>query len=267
MSPSKSLPTLTAIMLLSSASAGLVGCGDDGGSGDPSDAATSIDAAPQVDGAPVIDAARPDSMPGPDAMLSGAEVVINEFLMDQAGVGSDGDEFVELQGLPNTDYTGLSLLQVDGDVGLNLNPGLVLTENPGCMTDANGICEISVPANTFQNGSQTLLLVMGASVVLNNTDLDANDDGVIENMPWNELIDGVAVINDQADFGYAGATLLMKLTDNGQPTVFGGGSRIPNGIDTNTPGDWVSNTPNFDNSGIVQGEARNTPGAANSVEP
>jgi hypothetical protein len=184
--------------------------------------------------------------------------------------GNDKDEFVELKGVANTDYSGLRLLQVDGDVGQNLTPGVVISTHAGCMTDANGYCAITVSNNSFQNGSQTMLLVAGGTFVDGVTDLDTNDDGNIDNVLWTTLHDGAAIVNNGTDFGYAGSTVLEKtLSGGGQsdPITFGGASRIPDGTDTNTAADWTSNTPNFDNSGILTGEARNTPGAANTIEP
>lgn len=254
-------------------------CGDDGGSAQV-DARAAIDgAAGQIDSAvPDADPAAPDAMQVgiPDANAGAADalpmpvsdVIINEMLLDQAG--NDTDEFVELKGLPNTDYSGLRLLQVDGDVGMNLNPGLVISTHAGCTTDANGYCAITVNSNSFQNGSQTMLLVAGGTFVDGVTDLDANDDGNIDNVLWTTLHDGAAIVNNGSDFGYAGNTVMLKTTAGGgqnDPLTFGGASRIPDGTDTNEAADWTSNTPNFDNSGIASGEARNTPGAANTVEP
>lgn len=253
-------------------------CGDDGGSAQV-DARSVIDAAGQIDsavGAPDADPNAPDAAPVglPDANLSAPDampmvmsgVIINEMLLDEAG--NDKDEFVELKGDPNTDYSGLTILQVDGDVGMNLNPGVVVTSHAGCTTDANGYCAITVNNNSFQNGSQTMLLVQGGTYVDGTTDLDTNDDGNIDNTPWTTLLDGAAIVNTGTDFGYAGNTVMLKTVSGGgnsQPLTFGGASRIPDGTDTNTAADWTSNTPNFDNTGIANGEAHNTPGAANTI--
>ena len=104
-------------------------------------------------------------------------------------------------------------------------------------------------------------------------DIDTNDDGAIDNEPWTALIDAVAVFDnrpdmDNMDHTYAGAAVLTKVFGpSNEPVEFGGASRIPNGMDANDANDWVSNTPEIDNMDIAAGEARNTPGAVNSVEP
>lgn len=262
-------PIVVSLLVCLAASA----CGDDGDGGGVFDASATPDArgaidAALVDGGPSGPDARSDANTVPaDAALPG-EVVINEVVLDETG--NDNDEFAELKGLPNTDYSGLTMLQIDGDDDndVSLNPGIVISAHAGCTTDANGHCEIMVNNNTFQNGSQTILLVSGATVTVGTTDIDGDNDGVIDNEPWTALLDGMAIVNSATDFGYAGNTLLMKtVAGGGEPTTFGGASRIPDGTDTDASADWVSNTPNFDNSGIVSGEARNTPAAANTVEP
>jgi hypothetical protein len=250
-------------------------CGDDGG-GDGGNASDARPSTPDAtSNGPDAMATGPDAMPGtpdsgplPDAAVP-SEVVINEAVLDNAG--NDNNEFAELKGLPNTDYTGLTLLEIDGDDdgGVSLNPGVVVSIHAGCVTDANGYCEIAVANNTFDNGSQTLLLVEGGTYVVGTTDIDASNDGVIDNEPWTTLLDGVAIVNAGTDFGYAGNVVLMKTVGGNQddPVTFGGASRIPDGTDTDAAADWTSNTPNFNNAGIASGEARNTPGVANTVEP
>ncbi|MCP4446122.1 MAG: hypothetical protein GY811_12365 [Myxococcales bacterium] len=116
--------------------------------------------------AAAVDAGLADAAAS-DASLSGAGVgpqvigvVLNQILLDQAG--GDTDEFVEFKGEANTDYSDISLLQVDGDNSDGTNAGLVLTVHAGCTTDASGYCEININANHFQNGTQSLLLVPDA---------------------------------------------------------------------------------------------------------
>lgn len=269
----RALPSLFALGIAACGSSES-GTADAGGQGIPDASTVVFDAASVVD-ASLTDAASFDAA-GLDADVTDLDagppvtgVVLNEVLLDQAG--NDGDEFAELKGEPNTDYSNLSLLQIDGDNGDMLDPGLVLTVHAGCTTDANGYCEIEVNANQFQNGTQTLLLVTGAANFMGQ-DIDADDDGTIDNEPWDQLVDAVAIFDgvpamDNTDRTYAGNSVLNKTLDNGQPTAFGGASRIPDGTDTDAAADWTSNTPNFDNSGIATGEARNTPGAVNTVEP
>jgi uncharacterized protein len=62
---------------------------------------------------------------------------------------------------------------------------------------------------------------------------------------------------------YGGVTLEANF-DGGSLTV-GGASRIPNGTDTDTVGDWVRNAFDITNATIQQGDAYNTPNDFNRV--
>ena len=237
------------------------------------DAASSIDAAVGIDGGVGIDAGDPaDAGPTLDADTTPAVFMINEFVLDQAG--TDSGEFVELKGTANTDYSAYTVLQIDGDFSTNpsVDQGAILTIHAVGTTDANGYFLIDPPSNSFQNGTQTLLLVREFTGAVND-DIDADDNGTIDTTPWAELVDAVAVFDnrpsvDNMDHTYAGGAVVTKVFGVGnEPVEFGGGSRIPDGTDTNGSSDWTSNTPAIDNAGIVSGEALNTPGAANAEQP
>lgn len=254
------------------------GCGSDGDGAVP-DAQRGIDASSGIDAAGIdaagTDAAVADANPtqvdaNTETDAAASTVVINEIVLDQ--YGNDSDEFAELKGTPNTDYSNLLLLQIDGDDdGTNqTDPGKILSTHPGCTTDSLGYCSIEVASHTFQNGTQTLLLVSGT---VGKVDVDTNDDGVFDSEPWTAILDAVAIYDNRPsenniDQTYSGNAVLTKVLNGAgdEPLVFGGGSRIPDGLDTNEASDWTSNAPRFDNTNIQTGEARNTPGAVNSVE-
>jgi predicted extracellular nuclease len=128
---------------------------------------------------------------------------------------------------------------------------------------------MALTTNSLENGTLTLLVVKGFTGVLGD-DLDTNDDGTLDAVPWVELVDSVAV-NDGGigDLTYYGPTLGPNF-DGLDPSEPGGASRIPDGQDTETTNDWRRN--DFDLAGIpghtgtpVFGEARNTPEAANEA--
>lgn len=192
--------------------------------------------------------------------------VINEFSASTTGTDV---EFIEFFGSPNTDYSAYTLLEIEGDANTtNSSEGFVDEIIPLGTTDANGFLLVSLAANTFENGSISLLLVKD-STATDSVDIDTDDNGVIDTTYWSEITDSVA-IND----GVAGAltyatTVLIELYD-GLSYTPGGASRIPDGTDTDTTADWVRN--DFDLAGIpgyagsiVAGEAYNTPGAPNQV--
>ena len=189
--------------------------------------------------------------------------VINEFVFNHTG--SDTNEFVEILGDPNTDYSNLWILQVEGDATA---PGTIDSAVQVGTTDADGFWSTGFSGNTYENGSVSLLLVENFTGSVGD-DIDPNDDGTAENTPWTSIVDSVAVNDgDSGDLSYA-QTELSSGFDGGSFTV-GGASRLPDGTDSDSPSDWVRN--DFDLAGIdgftgtpAEGEALNTPGAANAA--
>ncbi len=229
--------------------------------------------APNADAEVDIDADpnAPDADLTPDATPVSSDLRINEILLDQ--FGNDADEFLEVVGTASTDYSAFTLLVIDGDYyNTGTGRGEILNALAVGSTSADGYWVTSVNNNSFQDGTSTVLLVRDFSGA-EGDDIDADDDGAIDaDPPWAELIDAVAIFDDtpssgNQDYTYAGDSVLTKVSSPSQPVAFGGASRIPDGTDTDSADDWVSNTPRFDNSGIASGEAYNTPGAENTVEP
>ena len=188
---------------------------------------------------------------------------INEFSASTTGTDV---EYIEIYGEPETDYSALSVLQVEGDS--SSTPGVIKSVTSIGTTDVNGFYLADLTANTLENGTLTLLLV-DTFTGLGDEDLDTDDDGVIDVTPWNSIVDSIAVNDGGAgDLNYG----LPVLTANYDGVAFtpGGASRIPDGMDTEAVTDWVRN--DFDLAGIVGyvgsislGEAYNTPGAANEI--
>jgi len=191
---------------------------------------------------------------------------INEFNFSHTG--SDTREYIELRGAAGADLRAYRLLVIEGDSG---SPGTIDVARTLGTADAQGFWWTGfLPQDTLENGTQTLLLVEGFSSTV-GTDLDTNNDGVLDLTPWTAVIDAIAV-NDggSGDLTYLSPVLVANY--DGLPFPPGGASRIPDGTDTDTTADWVRN--DFDLAGIpgftgtlVAGEALNTPGAANATSP
>ncbi|MBF2036613.1 MAG: endonuclease/exonuclease/phosphatase family protein [Leptolyngbyaceae cyanobacterium T60_A2020_046] len=189
--------------------------------------------------------------------------LINEFVFDP--VGTDTNEYVEIFGSANTDYSRYTLLQIEGDFGSTL--GRITTAQGLGSTDASGFWTTGFLNNVYQNGTQTLLLVADFTGSVNQF-LDANGDGVLDVTPWSAIADSVAVTDGGAsDLTYSPVVLTPGY--DGNSFRVGGASRIPNAANTGTLADWVRN--DFDLAGIPGftgtpevGEALNTPGAANA---
>ncbi|SFR87576.1 hypothetical protein SAMN04487846_0173 [Microbacterium sp. cf046] len=201
------------------------------------------------------------------ALAAPGGVVINEFSASTAGTDV---EYVELLAPPGTDLSAYRVLEIEGDAtatGDRSPAGVVDEVIAFPAPDASGRSLVSLAANALENGTLSLLLVTGTVPAL-NADLDADTDGVIDASAGLTIVDAVAVTDGTAgDLTYGGVSLGVSY--DGQPFAPGGASRIPDGTDTDTTGDWVRNDfdlagiPNFTGT-LVQGEALNTPGAVNT---
>lgn len=190
--------------------------------------------------------------------------VINEFVFNH--VGTDTNEYVEIFGSPNTDYSSLWLLQIEGDS--NSPIGSIDSAFQLGTTNASGYFFTGFLNSIFENGTVTLALVEGFTGSV-GTDLDTHNDGIFDVTPWTNIVDDVAISDGgSGDRTYSNINLSPNF-DGGTFTP-GGASRIPNGVDTNSINDWVRN--DFDLAGIPGfngtpeiGEALNTPGAINQL--
>lgn len=187
---------------------------------------------------------------------------INEFVFNHTG--TDTNEYVEVFGDANTDYSAFAILQIEGD---GTGAGVIDTVHIVGTTDTGGYWFTGFLNNAFENGTVTLLLVKDFVGAAGN-DLDTDNDGVLDSTPWTSIVDDVAVSDGGAgDFAYSGTVLAPGF---GGPFTPGGASRIPDGTDTDSVDDWMVN--DFDLAGIPGftgtpdvGEAYNTPGAVNEA--
>jgi len=189
-----------------------------------------------------------------------ADPKINEFVFNHTG--SDTEAFIEVFGSSSTDYSTFTVLEIEGD---SSGAGTIDAVLPVSSTDASGFWTDPEDA---ENGTVTLLLVEGFSGSAGN-DIDTDNDGILDSTPWTRIVDDVAVSDGgSSDHTYAGTVLNVGF--DGVIFTVGGASRIPNGTDTDTTGDWVRNDfdgfgfPGFVGSQQI-GEAINTPGAMNQV--
>jgi hypothetical protein len=273
------------------------GCaGDDDGDNADARVATAVDAAPPdagaidaaIDAGPAADASLPDAAPpdaappdaappdaappdaapidagpAPDAMPPAAPK-INEFVFNHTG--TDTHEYIELRGAAATDYSTLTVLEIEGDIASGA--GVIDGVFARGTTDAAGLFVTAFIPGDIENGTGSILLVQGFTGALGD-DLDTDDNGVLDVMPFTALGDAIAVTDGGAgDLTYGGVTLDAAF-DGGVFTP-GGASRIPDGADTDLPADWKRN--DFDGDGLPgfvgtpdPGEAKNTPGLPNQI--
>lgn len=239
--------------------------------GDP-DASNAFDPADEWDGFAIdtFDGLGAHTADCGDVEPPTAKVVINEFSLNT--VGTTDVEYIELLSTPTSDLSGYRVLEIEGDAPSSGVPpfGLVDEVVSFPAADASGRSLASLANGALENGSVSLLLITGTAPAL-GTDIDTNDDGVIDDGLGFTVVDAVAVTDGGAsDRTYGGVTLTPAF--DGGTLVPGGASRIPDGTDTNTTADWLRN--DFDLAGIpgstgtpAFGEALNTPGAANEAVP
>lgn len=186
--------------------------------------------------------------------------IINEFVANHTG--TDNHEFVEIFGVPNTDYSDLTIPRVDGDAAGD--SGNIDAAFPVGTTDGDGYWFTGFLTESIANDSMTLLLVENFSGMAGD-DLDTDDDGLLDSQPWMALLDDVAV-NDEGLGEQVYSSAALTANYDGNIFVPGGASRLPNGSDTDMVGDWTRN--DFDGAGLPgffgtvdAGEAANTPEA------
>ncbi|MCP4657287.1 MAG: hypothetical protein GY856_17900 [bacterium] len=202
----------------------------------------------------------------PNSALEPAEPILSEFVSDHVGAVDD-HEFIEIYADPGQDYSGYSILVVDGENAGN--PGRVDQVFALGSTNGGGFWDTGLLADQLGSASFTLLLVEGFTGS-SGDDLDITDDGTLdEPYSWTVLVDDVALLSgDAADRVYSSAVL--DAVTLGGPPPLGGASRHPYALDTDSAGDWVRN--DFDGEGfdgfagtLSSGEAVNTPGRVTRI--
>ncbi len=184
--------------------------------------------------------------------------VINEFVANHTG--ADTGAFVEVFGDPSADYSAYTVLEIEGD---GSGAGTIDAVLPVGITSASGYW---VDSEDMENGTVTILLVEGFTGSKGD-DLDTDNDGTFDSTPWTSIIDDVAT-TDGGGSDHSYSTTVLAAFFDGNAFGAGGASRIPNGVDTDTTGDWTRNDydgfgfPGFPGSPAL-GEAENTPDAIN----
>ncbi len=190
--------------------------------------------------------------------------VINEIVRNHTG--ADTSEYFEVFGDPNTDYSNLTLIEIEGD---GTNAGNILSSFQIGTTDADGFYASGFLNSAFQNGTSTYVLVSDFTGSVGD-DLDVDNDGTLDSTPWASILDSVALSDgDLVDLAYSDIDLTPGF--GGGSFAVGGFSRAVDGQDTDTTTDFIRN--DFDGQGIpglgvdtaTEGEAINTPGTANQV--
>lgn len=144
-------------------------------------------------------------------------ITINEIRIDQPD--ADNDEYFELTGGPNAALNGLTYIVIgDGTGGSGvieavvdltgqtiLSTGFfVAAESTFTLGAANLITTLN-----FENGDNVTHLLVEGFTGSNGDDLDTNDDGVLDVIPWTSVVDSVALIQivGSGDLVYSATTV------------------------------------------------------------
>ena len=157
------------------------------------------------------------------AATSRATIQLNEIFINPPGT-DNGQEFIEFLSTTGgvESLAGLTLIGVEGDgstpgpIDFILNLGAFSTGTNGLFLWRDSAAVINpapAPATTLnvadfapdiENGSQTFLLVAGFTGLLAQ-DLDTNNDGTLDVLPWTSVIDAIGGIENDGplNVGYA----------------------------------------------------------------
>jgi hypothetical protein len=143
------------------------------------------------------------------AALAGGppDVVINEIRVDQSG--TDNDEFFELVGPADQPLTGLTYIVIS-DSGPN--GGIIEAVVPlgGSSINATGFffaaeATFSIPDTpapdlvtnlNFENSDNVTHALVSGFTGMDGQDIDFDDDGILDEMPWGEVLSVISLVED-----------------------------------------------------------------------
>ncbi|MEL6574057.1 MAG: choice-of-anchor I family protein, partial [Pseudomonadota bacterium] len=149
--------------------------------------------------------ASPGSLTDPIVVAPTPDVVINEYRISSAGDADDTSNFVELFTTPGASFDGLTLLVLSGE----FNPGEInnAISLDGAVADENGFLLIANSANPELGdgdvgvadldffGSPTVFKVVDGFTGTEGGDLDGDNDGTLDTMPWTAELASLALID------------------------------------------------------------------------
>lgn len=143
----------------------------------------------------------------PECASSSVPLQISELRVDQGG--TDNDEYFEIRGTPGASLAGYSLVvigdgtggsgQVEALVDLSAlsipADGYLLVAEP-TFTLGGGVPDFVTAANglNFENSDNVTFLLVEGYTGTATTDVDTNNDGVLDLTPWTAIADSVAII-------------------------------------------------------------------------
>jgi hypothetical protein len=161
----------------------------------------------------------------------------NVIVLSEVKVNPPGEdapfEFVEIRGPPGKTLTNLHLVAVQGNESVNPGQADLVVNLTGQRPGTNGLLIVAAPGHpygfalgttvvlapqlanaggAFDNGSLSLLLVGSAQLIVEGTDLDQGDNGILEGLPAGAFIVDAIAWKDGGnnDVLYGGADLSQR---------------------------------------------------------
>ncbi len=136
-----------------------------------------------------------------------AQTQLSEIRIDQPG--ADTDEYFEISGSPGFDLSHLAYVVVgDGAAGsgviesvtslapLTVPPdGYLLGAEPSFALGPTPDLETSL---NFENGDNVTHMLVADFSGTTGMDLDTNDDGILDSVPWSSVVDCIALLESEA---------------------------------------------------------------------
>lgn len=173
-------------------------------------------------------------------------VSINEIRVNQSG--PDTDEFFELFGEPGTSLNGFTYIVIgdgDSDVagvveaiidlsGQTISPDGTFAAGENSAADPS-VFDLVGPAGSpgglleFENDDIVTHLVVSGFTGSLDQDLDTDNDGVLDEVPWDEVVDSVGLITPEALGSEVGQVYSDTIAGPDGNFLPGGVFRVPDG--------------------------------------
>jgi predicted extracellular nuclease len=151
--------------------------------------------------------------PGQEEVAPPPDVALNEIVVSTA---STDREFFEVAGGAGVSLGGVTFLEVTSggsiDTVLDLSSesipadGFWVATSPEAESVLGVTGDFGFANNTLTNDSQTYLLVYNFSGA-SGDDIDADDDGVIDNPLWDSILDDVAIVANDSPIIYSASVV------------------------------------------------------------
>lgn len=127
------------------------------------------------------------------------ELRLNEIRIDEPG--PDRHEFFELAGEARADLEGYCYIVIGDDGEGDGGSGVVETIIPldGLSLDERGLLVVENQRAAFENTDNVTHLLVRAFRGRQNQDLDLDDDGRLDTLPFAEIVDSVALLASNPD--------------------------------------------------------------------